>query len=301
MAKNKKASLILQSISFTFLSFFVVSCGLIFADRQVQSTEQPETPDNGNINGYRVTEVIDGDTIIVSGGACIRLIGINAPEEGRYFYDESKQVLKTILENKTVSLESDITDKDMYGRFLRYVWFERLFVNLEMVKRGFANVFTVAPDIKYDSLFLSAEREARKTGKGLWKISEYSAGDNFENFEGESSAGEVASRDGIGAEIEFDAQGNDNNNLNGEFVRFFNNTGTDINIGGWTVKDAATNIYEFNDFPFKNGTSIMLFSGSGSDSGNNFYWNRIKPVWNNDSDTLYLRDSMGYLVLVCSY
>jgi len=35
-------------------------------------------------------------------------------------------------------LEKDIPDRDKYGRLLRYVWVDSLFINLELVKQGFA-------------------------------------------------------------------------------------------------------------------------------------------------------------------
>jgi len=43
-----------------------------------------------------------------------------------------------LVEGKTVRLEKDITDRDKYSRLLRYVWVDSLFINLELVKQGFA-------------------------------------------------------------------------------------------------------------------------------------------------------------------
>jgi len=58
-------------------------------------------------DNHRVTEVIDGDTVIVSGDERIRLLGINAPEEGMYFYSESADVLEMMLMDKDLRLEKE--------------------------------------------------------------------------------------------------------------------------------------------------------------------------------------------------
>jgi len=81
-----------------------------------------------------------------------------------------------LVDGKTVRLEKDITDKDKYGRLLRYIYVDpsassgqAIFVNLELVKQGFAFSYTYPPDIKYQAEILAAEREAREAGRGLWK------------------------------------------------------------------------------------------------------------------------------------
>jgi micrococcal nuclease len=108
-----------------------------------------------------VKEVIDGDTIIISTGQSVRLIGINTPETDMAFFEEAKQYLKYLVRRKQVVLEKDVSDIDQYGRLLRYVYRGDTFINLEMVRSGFANSYTYPPDVKYESLFLKAERDAR--------------------------------------------------------------------------------------------------------------------------------------------
>jgi micrococcal nuclease len=41
-------------------------------------------------------------------------------------------------------------------------------VNAELVRRGYAQVMTVAPNVRYQDLFLALQREARQSGRGLW-------------------------------------------------------------------------------------------------------------------------------------
>src|SRR4030065_366152 len=67
-----------------------------------------------------VTKVIDGDTIVIEGGYHVRYIGIDAPESGEFYYLEAKQANEDLVAGKKIRLESDISDKDSYGRLLRY-------------------------------------------------------------------------------------------------------------------------------------------------------------------------------------
>ena len=240
--------------------------------------------DNYNNPGYQVTEVIDGDTIVLSDGERIRFIGINTPEEGMYFYAEARDVLKIMILGKEVWLEKDISEYDQYGRKLRYVYRGDIFVNLEMVKRGFANIFTYPPDVKYSEQFLEAERHARENDLGLWKSSKI---------------------DIVSIDINFDARGNDNENINGEFVILENIGSESLDTSGWTIKDSGTNIYHFGSYKFNPGTRIILFSGEGKDRSEDddwyLFWESPRPVWNNDHDTLYLRDREGLLVEIYNY
>lgn len=123
---------------------------------------------------FKVNRVIDGDTIEIEGGERVRYLGIDTPETAdprkpvQCFGIEASKKNQELVEGKTVRLEKDITDRDKYGRLLRYVWVGDLFVNLELVKQGFATSYSYPPDVKYQDQFLAAEREAREAGLGLW-------------------------------------------------------------------------------------------------------------------------------------
>jgi micrococcal nuclease len=52
---------------------------------------------------------------------------------------------------------------------LAYVWVDDLMVNAELVRRGYAQVMTVPPNVRYQALFLRLQRDAREAGRGLWK------------------------------------------------------------------------------------------------------------------------------------
>jgi len=121
------------------------------------------------IESYKqVSEVIDGDTFRI-GSQSIRLIGIDAPEIGEPCSLEAKEKLGEILLGNEVRLEKDIIEKDEYGRLLRYVYADNLFVNAEMIRLGLARVEEIKPNTKYSELFLDEENKARKAKRCVWK------------------------------------------------------------------------------------------------------------------------------------
>ena len=117
----------------------------------------------------KVTGIIDGDTIVIEGGYHVRYIGIDAPEKGEAYYQEATQANRELVLNKKVRLEKDLTNRDRYGRMLRYVYADDVFVNAEIVKRGYAYSKAYPPDIKYQVYLEAVEKEARLTGRGLWE------------------------------------------------------------------------------------------------------------------------------------
>lgn len=121
-----------------------------------------------------VSRVVDGDTIVINTGEKVRLIGINTPEtvdpraSVQCFGKEASDYAKNLLTGSVVTLEKDISDKDKYGRLLRYVYKDGQLVNELLVHEGFARVATYPPDVKYQQKFQEAEKFARTHNLGLW-------------------------------------------------------------------------------------------------------------------------------------
>ncbi|KGK99043.1 nuclease [Methanococcoides methylutens] len=115
-----------------------------------------------------VTEVIDGDTFVISTGEKVRLIGVDTPERGEPYYDEAKQYMIDNLPGRTVRLEADVSDTDRYGRLLRYVWLDGSMVNNDLVLSGLAVSKTYEPDTYYQDQLEGSESYARERGVGLW-------------------------------------------------------------------------------------------------------------------------------------
>ena len=128
---------------------------------------------------YKVTRVIDGDTIEVKKGATkltIRLVGIDAPEAsrkehepGQAYSQQATQHLNSLILNRTADVKTYGTDRN--GRALAEVFVDGNNVNLEMIKAGLAEAYrgTPAPGHNMEPYRL-AEEEARKAGRGMWVL-----------------------------------------------------------------------------------------------------------------------------------
>ena len=127
----------------------------------------------------QVERVVDGDTIDVAiGGASerVRLIGIDTPEVARAdrdaecFGDEATGFTQDLLPAGTpVRIERDIVSRDDYGRLLGYVHSaDGTFVNLEIVRRGYATPLTIEPNSAHAAELAAAATAAERDDLGLW-------------------------------------------------------------------------------------------------------------------------------------
>jgi len=138
----------------------------------------PSTPSNNLPNkddaNVLVTRVIDGDTIELENGKRVRYIGVNTPEIAdvrkniHCFSKEASGKNIELVLNKRVRLEKDVSETDKYGRLLRYVYVDDIFVNDFLVREGYAHASSYPPDIKYRDQFRLSEQDARKADVGLW-------------------------------------------------------------------------------------------------------------------------------------
>ncbi len=124
-----------------------------------------------------VKRVIDGDTFETAAGDKVRLIGADTPEtfgKAEPFGQEASAYAKRELTGKAVWLFRDVSKTDRYGRLLRFAFIEgeRLMFNERLIREGYANVMTVAPDVTMADRFMKAERAARQEGAGLWAASQ---------------------------------------------------------------------------------------------------------------------------------
>jgi micrococcal nuclease len=83
--------------------------------------------------------VVDGDTIDVQLGEAIRrvrYIGMNTPERGEPCFQEATTANAALVDGRTVAMVRDVSETDRYGRLLRYVYVDELFVNAALVADG---------------------------------------------------------------------------------------------------------------------------------------------------------------------
>lgn len=121
-----------------------------------------------------VAKVIDGDTIELSDKRKVRYIGINSFEmndkriETKCLAEKATEANKKLVENNEVEMERDISETDKYDRLLRYVWIDGVMVNEELVKKGWAEISTFPPDIKYLDRLRNEQIKAKLNNLGIW-------------------------------------------------------------------------------------------------------------------------------------
>ena len=128
----------------------------------------------------RVVRVVDGDTVVVRTGGHeerVRYIGVDTPESVKpgtpvqCFAKAASAANKRLVEGQEVRLVGDAEARDRYGRMLAYVYRKRdgLFVNAELVRRGYAKPLTIPPNVRFADRFAALAREARVARRGLWR------------------------------------------------------------------------------------------------------------------------------------
>lgn len=134
----------------------------------------------------RVRSHVDGDTVRLSGTgrssllpaaeSTVRLLEIDTPEHGRdgrvaeCYADEASAALRDLLPvGADVWVARDVQLHDPYGRTLLYLWdADGRFVNLELVRRGYARAVLFEPNDEYIDEMRKAESRARVEARGLW-------------------------------------------------------------------------------------------------------------------------------------
>lgn len=270
------------------------------------STEPSITPADasGISTQATVTRTMDGDTLAVrySDGReeTVRVLGIDTPEtedhgnwgsEFKGISDPSyltewglkaSEYTKSLAKGKTVTLTADCQaeDYDQYGRLLSYVSIEGSDLGATLIREGYARVYT-AQAFERKSQYLSLQSEAQRSRAGLW---------NTEQKPDEKKTGPVSI-----AKVQYDAPGEDKENLNGEYIVLASTEMTDLS--GWTITDNSGTTYTFRDVVLTPGTTLTLHIGSGTPTTTDLYWNLDAPLLGNNADVLTLRDSSQNVIL----
>jgi micrococcal nuclease len=129
-----------------------------------------------------VQDVLDGDTIKLSKGMPIRLIGMNAPDKGQPYYNESRAFLVKLIGNKKVKVEYARAQNDNYGRLRGYAFVTCDYPNQKFCQNGELNLNQAIigeglaktkqtklwNDNKYKLKFQKAEQQAKQNHLNLW-------------------------------------------------------------------------------------------------------------------------------------
>lgn len=125
----------------------------------------------------KVKEVVDGDTIRLTNGETIRLLGIDTPETHdkrtsvQFYGLKASEFLKKLALKQEVSLQFEATRRDKYQRLLAYVTLSQsgICLNEEMIRQGYGFVYTRFPFREMDH-YRQLQKEALRAGRGLWAV-----------------------------------------------------------------------------------------------------------------------------------
>jgi micrococcal nuclease len=248
---------------------------------------EPSVEPPAGAERVEVLTVSDGDSFLVERAdgneARVRLLGINAPERGECLAGEARAVLSDLLDAGDVVLERDISDRDQFGRLLRYAFADGQFVNQALVERGLALAGSFEPDVAHQDALDAAEDSAQAAGVGQWDP---------------NACGPAASTAVRIVRTAGDPPGPDGADLNGEYIVVGNTGPESVDLTGWVLRDSSSqNRFMFPaGFTLGPGDEVTVRTGSGQDSGDTLFWGRSGPVWDNDGDTAFLVDPRGNVV-----
>lgn len=117
-----------------------------------------------------VTKIVDGDTVELSDGRTVRLLGIDTPERGACGFDQATQFASTALLNKEVVATPDPTqdETDRYNRSLLYLEVAGQDHSVAAAAAGWAKHYIYGTPVQRAAAIQAAEAEARAAGLGIW-------------------------------------------------------------------------------------------------------------------------------------
>jgi endonuclease YncB( thermonuclease family) len=261
----------------------------------------------------KVAWVADGDTILVdvngdgtSTPRSIRLIGVQAMEQTVYSpaparrRGECHSLAATARVEQLVRAGGGVVrltalhaSSVSRGRPLRSVavridgaWRD---IGQDLVRRGHALWLPFGGEWAWDASYRLAEARAAHDGHNLFDTDTCGAGPY------QSS--------GLSVWVNADADGADDQNLNGEWIRVANPSSRGVPVGGWWVRDSGLRRYTFparTVVPARG--AVYVHVGSGTDSATQKYWGLSSPIFENVNagahslgDGAYLFDPQGDL------
>lgn len=145
--------------------------------------DRPQMPPKEQLIEVVCVHVVDGDTAwfeeVDYATHKVRVLNIDTPETvhpdvpAQYYGQEASDYAQGRLLDNKAWLEYDVEPYDKYDRHLCHVWLEdgTLF-GLEMVELGYAMVWVITPNVKYEDYFWDAQQRAMDADAGMWAMDE---------------------------------------------------------------------------------------------------------------------------------
>ena len=254
----------------------------------------------------KVSWVPDGDTPLVdvygdgtSTPRSIRLIGVQTMEQT--VYDRSparrrgechalaatarvEQLVKA--GGGVVRLTAQHASSVSRGRPLRSVavringvWRD---IGLDLIRNGYALWLPIPEEWAWNPTYRLAAQQAAREGRRMYDTDTCGVGP----MQGAK----------LSVEVNFDADGSDDQNVNGEWIRVGNASSAAVPVGGWWVRDSALRRYTFpagTVVPARG--SLFVHVGRGAATATHKYWGLSAPVFANPTFDSHAIGDGGYL------
>ncbi|WP_386685109.1 lamin tail domain-containing protein [Loktanella sp. R86503] len=239
-----------------------------------------------------VTHIVDGDTfdVVWSDGYSpppglldrIRIAGIDTNETSTNepLAQEAKARLSELIPVGTVvTLQAIDEQSSTLDRPVRHVLVNGENVATILIEEGLGLAASYQFEPSYRDAYFAASGTAQLAGAGLWSLFTLGTGTTAD----------------VRIFVNFDAAGNDADNINDEYIVIQNTSGATLDISNWTIRSSARLEEGTLEIPggvtIAAGGSIRVHVGSGTNTAESIYLHQPEPIFNNTGDVVYLRDT----------
>ena len=154
-----------------------------------------------------------------------------------------------------------------------------------LLQEGLALWFASGHEWAWNGLYSRLAEDAASRGVGIWDGSSC----------GTDPSGTATNP--VQLKVRWNANGNDGEKLNGEWVRITNTDALHpLDLAGWWFRDSALRRYTFPEGAVvAAGRSVRLRMGHGADSASTYHWGLTSPVFGNATNGRKQLGDGGYL------
>ncbi|HXE28896.1 MAG TPA: thermonuclease family protein [Stellaceae bacterium] len=130
---------------------------------------EPAFTDGGAVE---VARIVDGATLVLKDERVLRLVDIDVPPRG-LLAAKAKEALAEVIDGQALTVKFAGNTTDRHGRMLAELYAGDVWVQGELLRRGFARVAGTADNRIGLVEMLMLERQARRYRRGLWADANY--------------------------------------------------------------------------------------------------------------------------------
>lgn len=232
-----------------------------------------------------VVDVYDGDTLTLNTGDKVRLRGVNTPElrPAEDYGVEAREAAKDLVLQREVILTYGSVQRDGYDRLLASVTtVDGRDLAAHLLEQGLGHLFIIPPDELDLTLLTTAQNTAKAANRGVWSTDRYKGDLHITSFHA-------------------NADGDDNTNINGEYLRVCNVSSRPVDLNGYTIRDISGRSWTFPQMIIPVGHTVKVHSGRGTHQSDpteqlEIYLGSTRPIWSNTRDRATIYDRYGQVV-----